>query len=75
MAEIVLMKTLSLLLGWSGYVGTFFYVLDEFTDGFLEELLQLKEPQKTIIFILVALFWVLKSIFLLRDEIKKNRKK
>ena len=82
MAEILLMKTLKLLIGWFCYVGTSFIAVDQLPGIDLNKALDVPPAMQYIIIYMLIIFWVIKigwfvydKFYLETKERKLNMKK
>lgn len=63
MAEIILMKTLKILLSILCYSGTGFIFIDQKLEGAILEALQINPVLKQIILTLLIILWVIKIVW------------
>lgn len=75
MAEIILMKTLKLLLAWICYIGAGAVFIDQVTGIGLDDILLLPDPAKDIILWMLIVFWCIKIVWFVVDKVLTFRER
>jgi hypothetical protein len=69
MAEIILMKTLKLLITWICYIGAGFVLVEQITGVDLEKLTNIPEPAKEILLWMLIVLWCIKIVWYVIDKV------
>lgn len=73
MAEILLMKTIKILIGWYCYVGTSIIAIDQVTGLDIPSNLEMSQATQQIVIYLLVVFWVVKIAWFVYDKFHLER--
>ena len=74
MAEILLMKTIKLIISWYCYIGTSIVAMDQLPGIDLTKSIKIPTAMQHIIIYLLIVFWVVKISWFVYDKFYLNRK-